>query len=111
MTFTIKAADKGRAYQEIEWTYFSPQTYKSDIKYTVINKDGDQEAFPSGTEPSGYDISKYNEWELGKNAISRTWSLGFNESKSVTRVVYIGEFKYSKKGEFKGGAINSSAGC
>ena len=75
MTFTIKAADKGRSYQEVEWTYFSPQTYESDVKYTVINKDGDQQAFPSGTEPSGYEISKYNEWELGKNAISRTLTL------------------------------------
>ena len=107
--YTIKAADKGRKYQEVEWTYFSPQAYETDIKYTVIDKDGDQQAFPSGSEPSGYDISKYNEWELGKDAISRTWTLGINESKSATRVVYIGEFTYSKKGEFKGGVINSSA--
>ena len=109
MAYTIKAADKGRKYQEVEWTYFSPQAYETDIKYTVIEKDGDQQAFPSGSEPSGYDISKYNEWELGKDAISRTWTLGINESKSATRVVYIGEFTYSKKGEFKGGVINSSA--
>jgi len=109
VAYTIKAADKGKKYQEVEWTYFSPQAYETDIKYTVINKDGDQQAFPSGKEPSGYDISIYNEWELGKDAISRTWTLGVDESQTATRVVYIGEFTYSKRGEFKGGVINSSA--
>ena len=72
MTYSIKAADKRKIYQEASWTYFSPQIYLKDQKYIIIAKGGDQTAYLSGKEPKGYDVSKYNEWELGKNAISRT---------------------------------------
>ena len=109
MTYSIKAADKGRRPQEADWRYFSPQTYLTDQKYTVIEEGSDQIAYLSGEEPKGNNVDKYNEWELGKNAISRTWARGVNEITSVTKVVFLGKFTYSPKGVFNGGVINSYA--
>ena len=73
MNYTIKFAGKGKAKPtDIDWMYYSPKTYKSDTKYTIVYEGNDQQNYIYGTEPANSDIGRYFEIELGNNALLET---------------------------------------
>jgi len=109
MNFTIKFAGKGKAKPtDIDWMYYSPNTYKSDTKYTITYEENDQQNYIYGTEPANSDISKYLEIELGNDALLST-ELYPDAEIEPTRAVYHGVFTYNTKGEFVSGTIESAS--
>ena len=104
----IFSAGKGKSYLQDDWTYFTTQKYESDKQYATVNTGGDKVSYLASTIPSDTTVSEFLEWELGTEAISQTFYLGVDKTKSPTKIVYMGDFSYSEDGGFEGGKINAS---